>query len=150
MPLLLAAAPAPIPPKGQPPLTEVTQRSGGPIEPARAAQKLEHVDLALEVLPKTQSFTGVATLTLSATAPLDRVQLDLDRDLAVAVAAVALDGIPQPRTTWANPQGRLSVTRPRRLPAGARTIVRIAYAGTAPARSPSRPARMSSLIRTRA
>src|SRR5688572_14309677 len=47
--LLLAAADP-----GEPPITALTMASGGPIEAERAALRLDHVDLAIEVLPEVQ------------------------------------------------------------------------------------------------
>ena len=66
---LLALAP---PPKGSPPLTEQTQRSGGPLTPEQTALRFDHADLSFEVLPDQQALTGIATLTFTARATLAR------------------------------------------------------------------------------
>jgi len=59
--LALATSPALAQVKpGEPPITALTQTSGGPIDPERAALRLEHIDLAIEVFPDTQTLQGVA------------------------------------------------------------------------------------------
>lgn len=112
---------------GEPPITETTMASGGPVQPERAALRLEHVDLAIEVLPAAQRLEGVATLTLATAAPQTRLLIDLDKNLPVS--AVSVDGAPLPRGAWSNPAGRLAIALPRPLPAGGRAKLRIAYAG---------------------
>jgi aminopeptidase N len=101
---------------GEPPVTETTRTSGGPIEAARAALTLEHVDLAIEVFPDKQRIEGVATL------------IDLDRNLPVS--AVSVDGRALKPADWSNPEGRLAIRLPRPLKAGGRAVVRIVYGGT--------------------
>ncbi|MCX8475803.1 MAG: M1 family metallopeptidase [Sphingomonas sp.] len=113
---------------GEPPITANTQSSGGPIDLERAALRLDHVDLAIEVFPDTQRLQGVATLTLHSTAPQRRLLIDLDKNLPVT--AVSVDGRPLPRTGWSNPEGRLTISLPETLAAGSRAVVRIAYGGT--------------------
>ena len=113
---------------GEPPITPVTQESGGPIAPERAALHLDHVDLAIEVFPDKQQIQGVATLTLTTSAPQTALQIDLDKNLPVS--AVSVDGKALAPGSWSNPDGGLSVTLPRPLKAGGRAVVRIAYGGT--------------------
>lgn len=129
--LLVGAAASPLYAQiapGQPPITATTQSSGGPIDPERAALRLDHVDLAIEVFPDTQRLQGEATLTLQTTAPQRRLLIDLDKNLPVT--AVSVDGKPLPRTNWSNPEGRLTIGLPATLAAGSRAVVRIAYGGT--------------------
>jgi aminopeptidase N len=129
--LLLLAAPAAaqrLPQKGEPPLTEQTQRSGGIVAPEQAALAFDTADLALEVLPATRRLEGVATLTFTARAPLTRLLLDLDRNLPVT--AISIDGAPLPAAAWSNPDGQLAVALPRPLAAGATVTARIDYGGT--------------------
>jgi aminopeptidase N len=129
--LLVGAAASPVHAQiapGQPPITATTQSSGGPIDPERAALRLDHVDLAIEVFPDTQRLQGEATLTLQTTAPQRRLLIDLDKNLPVT--AVSVDGKPLPRTNWSNPEGRLTIGLPATLAAGSRAVVRIAYGGT--------------------
>ena len=121
--MLVAAAPGP----GEPPITDVTKASGGPIEPARAALHLRHVDLAIEVFPNTQKIQGVATLTLVTTAPQSALLIDLDKNLPVS--AVSIDGKSLPASGWSDPQGRLIITLPQPLKAGDTVVARIAYGG---------------------
>jgi aminopeptidase N len=127
--LALGAAPALAQVRpGEPPITALTQASGGPIDPERAALRLEHVDLAIEVFPETQKLQGVATLTLVTSAPQRRLLIDLDKNLPVS--AISLDGAPLPQSSWSNPEGRLTITLPQTLAGGGRAVVRIAYGGT--------------------
>jgi len=133
-PLFLAAAafalatPALAQTPGKPPITDTTKASGGPIAPERAALHLEHVDLAIEVMPDTQKLEGVATLTLSTKAAQSQLLIDLDRNLPVS--AISVDGKPLMPAAWANPEGRLAIQLPKRIKSGASVIVRIAYGGT--------------------
>lgn len=113
---------------GEPPITETTEASGGPIDPERAALRLEHVDLAIEVFPETQKLAGVATLTLTSKSPQRRLFIDLDKNLPVS--AISIDGTALPRSSWSNPQGRLVISLPKTIDAGARTVVKITYGGT--------------------
>ncbi len=113
---------------GEPPITPLTEASGGPIDPERAALRLEHVDLAVEVFPETQKLQGVATLTLATAAAQQRLLIDLDKNLPVS--AISVDGTSLPRSSWSNPEGRLAIGLPRALAAGSRAVVKITYGGT--------------------
>ncbi|WP_404333404.1 M1 family metallopeptidase [Sphingomonas sp. MMS12-HWE2-04] len=124
---LAAPAAAQIRP-GEPPITAITQASGGPIDAERAALHLEHVDLAIEVLPDKQRLEGIATLTLRTAAAQTRLLIDLDRNLPVS--AISIDGKPLAHTAWSNPEGRLAITLPRPLKAGGSAVVKIVYGGT--------------------
>jgi aminopeptidase N len=129
--LLLAAAAAALPAAldpGKPPITATTMKSGGVVEPARAALRLDHVDLAIEVLPASEKLQGVATLTLTTTAPQTALLIDLDRNLPVS--AVSIDGKPLKAGAWTNPEGRLSIALPRPLKAGQTIVAKIVYGGT--------------------
>jgi len=127
--LALATSPALAQVKpGEPPITALTQTSGGPIDPERAALRLEHIDLAIEVFPDTQTLQGVATLTLATSAPQRRLLIDLDKNLPVS--AISVDGQPLARTSWSNPEGRLTIALPSTLAAGSSAVVRITYGGT--------------------
>jgi aminopeptidase N len=118
---------ATLPKKGEPPLTEQTKKSGGPIDPEQSKLVFESADLAFEVLPKTQTLRGVATLGFTAKAPLARVTVDLDRNLPVD--AIAIDGAALAPAAWSDPEGKLVVTLPRTIPAGGHVTVRITYGG---------------------
>ena len=125
--LAVAAAAQPLPKKGEPPITALTQRSGGPIDPDQAKLAFDSADLSFEVLPETETLNGVATLVFTAKAPLSVLKVDLDRNLPVTT--VSIDGTALPRTAWSNPEGRLSITLP--VPVFTRQTVtaRIAYGG---------------------
>ena len=123
--LLLAAAP--LPKKGEPPITAQTQRSGGPLTREQAALRFDHADLAFEVLPDTEQLRGVATLTFTAKASIARLPIDLDRNLPVT--AIAIDGVALPPSAWSNPEGRLTIVLPRSLLAGGKVTARIVYGG---------------------
>jgi aminopeptidase N len=125
LPLLAAA---PLPKKGEPALTEQTQRSGGPIDAEQAKLGFDTADLAFEVLPDTEELRGVATLGFTAKAPLTVLALDLDRNLPVS--AVAVDGRALRPVDWSNPEGRLTIRLPRPVAAGRRVSARITYGGT--------------------
>ncbi len=128
---LIAAAPPPSQKgaqKGLPPITAQTERSGGAIDPERAKQQLDTVDLAIEVMPANQSIAGVATLNFTAKAPLTRLLLDLDRNLPVS--AITIDGKALPRSSWSNPEGRLIVDLPTRVEPEGKVSARITYGGT--------------------
>lgn len=125
---LIAAAPArALPGKGEPPITELTQRSGGPIDPDRAIEQFDHADLRFVVKPDTEEIDGIATLTFTAKAQMARLVVDLDRNLGPQ--AVAIDGVALPQSAWRNPQGRLIVTLPQPVPEGGTVTARITYGG---------------------
>lgn len=126
LPLLLSVAAAPE--AGKPEITAQTARSGGAVTPDQAKLTLDIVDLAIEVFPAREQISGVATLNFIAKGPIDRIPIDLDKNLPAS--AISIDGRPLAPGAWTNPDGRLIITPPRRIPAGARFAVRIAYAGT--------------------
>ncbi|MCW3835532.1 M1 family metallopeptidase [Sphingomonas canadensis] len=102
-------------------------RSGGVLVPERAALRLDHVDLAVEILPGEEALKGVATLTITTSAPQTRLLIDLDRNLPVS--AVSIDGKALAPGAWTNPDGQLVITLPRPAAAGAKLVARIAYGG---------------------
>lgn len=114
--------------KGMPPIGEQTKRSGGPLSPERAALRLQAADLAIEVLPRHQQLSGVATLDLRTLAPVRQLHIDLDTNLPVS--EVTLAGRRLPRSAWRHVDGVLTVTPEAQIEAGARVSLRIAYAGT--------------------
>ncbi|WP_308814441.1 M1 family metallopeptidase [Sphingomonas sp. GV3] len=123
---LVAAAPG-LPKKGEPPITEQTQKSGGERPPEQMALRFDTADLSFEVLPETETLNGVATLGFTAKAPLTRLLIDLDRNLPVT--AISIDGQPLPKGAWTNPEGQLAVALPRPLAAGQSVSARITYGG---------------------
>lgn len=125
--LALALVASTLPAKGEPAITAQTQRSGGPVAPEQAALSFDAADLQFEVLPDTRTLNGVATLSFTTRAPLTRLLIDLDRNLPVS--AISIDGAALPNTAWSNPDGRLIITLPAPLAAGARLTARIIYGG---------------------
>ena len=134
--LLLAAFPLPtssliaagLPKKGEPAISVQTQRSGGPIDPEQAKLAFDSADLKFEVLPETEQLKGVATLVFTAKAPLTRLVIDLDHN--IAPSAVAIDGKPLPRSAFADPDGRLTITLPQTIATGKSVTAMITYGGT--------------------
>ena len=124
---VLAAATPTLPKKGEPPITAQTARSGGAIDPDQAKLTFDAADLAIEVLPATQTLSGVATLTFTAKAPLTVLPIDLDRNLPVS--AIAIDGAALPASAWRNPEGRLLITLPHVVAKGSQVVARITYTG---------------------
>lgn len=126
--LALAALPASaLGQKGEPPITDLTARSGGEIEPERAALRLEHVVLDLEVDAGRKYLAGTATLTLATSARKTRLLIDLDKNFHVS--AVQIDGKALAAGKWRNPEGRLTIDLPTPVAAGGKVVARIAYAG---------------------
>lgn len=124
---LTAFVPAALAQKGQPPITELTERSGGPIEPERAALRLEHVDLQLRIDPERKYLSGTATLRLRTSARQTRLLIDLDKNFHVS--GVEIDGVALRPDHWRNPEGRLFIDLPKAIPAGGRVVAKIDYAG---------------------
>lgn len=120
------AAPA-LAQKGEPPITPLTMRSGGELEPERAALRLQRVELDLDIDPARKHLAGRATLRLTSTIRQARLSIDLDRNFAVS--AIAIDGAKLSSDAWRNPDGRLIVDLPGPIPAGGAVTARIDYAG---------------------
>lgn len=107
--------------------TAYTLNSGAERTPEQLAVVFEHADLTLRIDPATRSIAGDARLTFLATSPITRFALDLDRNLPID--AIEVDGKALAAQDYANPQGRLSMTLPATIAAGARTTIRIVYHG---------------------
>lgn len=107
--------------------TEFTMDTGGPRTPEQLAMRFDVADLAIKVMPDDKAIEGVATLTFTATAPLDRLVVELDTRFDVS--EVAIDGRVLSPNDWVNPEGRMTISLPRRLRAGQSVDLRIAYAG---------------------
>ena len=111
----------------QPALTDYTVNSGAQRSSAQQALSFDHADLSLRIDPDSRSLRGDATLTFSASAPLDSIELDLDRNLPID--AIAVDGQPLAASRWRNPDGRLTIDLPQRLEPGRQIHVRVTYHG---------------------
>ncbi|PTS89146.1 peptidase M1 [Sphingomonas sp. HMWF008] len=79
------------------------------------------------MLPDTETLRGVATLSFTAKAPLERLVVDLDPNLPVD--AIAIDGAALPAAAWRNPEGKLSITLPRIVATGGKVSAQIRYGG---------------------
>ncbi|QYF95986.1 M1 family metallopeptidase [Massilia sp. PAMC28688] len=111
----------------RPPLTDFTASSGSARVAEQLAVRFEKAHLSLRVEPDTKRISGDAVLTFAATAPLARVALELDRNLAVSFASI--DGVALAPGAISNAEGRLFLNLPSPLAVGARTTVRVRYAG---------------------
>jgi aminopeptidase N len=107
--------------------TALTLLTGGQMPAEEAAMTLQHVDLRIKVIPERKAIEGDATLTLLAKSALPRIVLDLDKNLPIS--SLTVDGKALPASAWSNPEGRLTITPPAPIAAGAKTVVRIRYAG---------------------
>jgi aminopeptidase N len=117
-----------LPQKGEPPITEQTQKSGGARPPEQQAMRFDVADLAIEVFPETRSISGIATLTFTAEAPLERLVIDLDKNLGPQ--QIAIDGKTLSASAWSNPEGQLTIALPEPVAKGEQVTTRITYGGT--------------------
>ena len=111
----------------QPALSDTTAASGLPRAAEQEAVAFERAELSFKVDPARKWLDGDATLTFLAAKPIDRLVVDLDRNYRVAL--VELDGVAIDSAHWRNPEGRMTVDLPKSMAAGARTTLRIRYAG---------------------
>ena len=111
----------------QPALSDTTAASGLPRAAEQEAVAFERAELSFKVDPARKWLDGDATLTFLAAKPIDRLVVDLDSNYRVAL--VELDGVAIDATHWRNPEGRMTVDLPKSMAAGARTTLRIRYAG---------------------
>ncbi|GAB2501485.1 M1 family metallopeptidase [Pseudoxanthomonas sangjuensis] len=112
----------------QPPLSAQTLSSGGPAAPEQKAVAFDKAELAFKLIPESRRLEGDARLTFVAKRRLQRLVVDLDNNFGIS--AVEVDGQPVAANHWRNPDGRLAVDLPHPLEAGARTVLRIVYAGS--------------------
>ena len=111
----------------QPALSDTTAASGLPRAAEQEAVAFVRAELSFKVDPARKWLDGDATLTFLAAKPIDRLVVDLDRNYRVAL--VELDGVAIDAAHWRNPEGRMTVDLPKSMAAGARTTLRIRYAG---------------------
>jgi aminopeptidase N len=111
----------------QPPLTKLTENSGGS-EPAEQKRvHFDHAQLHIAVDPTQQRIDATATLSFTARQPTDVLLLDLDRNLPIS--AIELDGKLLPAGSWSNPEGRLRIQLPATLNTGAQVSATVHYGG---------------------
>ena len=108
--------------------TPFTLSSGTERTPEQIATTIDLADLSFKVLPETKTLEGDATLSLSFSQPVERIALELDT--VFAIAAIRVDGELLPPAQWSNPDGRLTLTLGRTLPAGGQAQVQIQYSGS--------------------
>jgi aminopeptidase N len=126
--LVLASAAHAADTPAKPPETSVLSLdTGGPMPAEQAALAFDHADLAFKIIPDRKAIEGKAILTLTAKAPLDKLVLDFDR--IFAIKALTIDGKALSSKAWSNPEGRLSITLPRKLAKGRSVVVAITYDG---------------------
>ncbi|RZJ77613.1 MAG: M1 family peptidase, partial [Brevundimonas sp.] len=107
--------------------TPFTLTTGSPRTPEQLAVRFDKADLAIRVMPDSQSIDAVAVLDVTAVQPVDRLAFELDTRLPIR--SIVLNGRPLTTAEWRNPDGRLTITLPQTLPAGRGASVRIAYGG---------------------
>jgi len=113
--------------RGEPPITEQTEISGGVRPAEQEGLRLQHLDLAIEVFPEGQRIAGTATLRLTTDKRVSKLLIDLDKNLPVS--AISIDGRALRPAQWRNPEGQLDIDLPRPLAAGRTATVKITYAG---------------------
>lgn len=101
--------------------------TGGPMPAEQQALAFDHADLKFKILPDKKAIEGQATLTFTAKSPLDKLVLDFDRTFAIS--KLTIDGKALKPSAWTNPEGRMTITLPRRVATGKTVTVAIAYAG---------------------
>ena len=118
-----SVAAAQLPKKGEPPISEQTQLSGGVRPAGQADLRLRSADLSFAPDPATRRMAARATLVVAATRDVAAITLDLDSNYQVR--SVTVDGRPV-RTL--RPDGRIVV--PRALAQGKQVSIAIRYDGT--------------------
>ena len=111
----------------QPPLTTLTENSGGAMPAEQKRVHFNHAELHIAVDPSKQSIDASATLTFTARAATDVLLLDLDRNLPIS--AIEVDGKPIRAKDWSNPEGRLRIQLPHALASGEKVSATVHYAG---------------------
>ena len=111
----------------QPPLTTLTENSGGAMPAEQKRVHFDHAELHIAVDPSKQSIDASATLSFTARASTDVLLLDLDRNLPIS--AIEVDGKPVAAKNWSNPEGRLRIQLPHALANGDKVSATVHYAG---------------------
>jgi len=105
--------------------TPFTLSSGTPRTPEQMAVRFDLANLAIDILPNTQSIQAQARLDFTAIAPVSDILLELDTRYAIDAVMVGDTLIED----WSNPQGRLTIPLPAPLTVGQKVTVNIAYGG---------------------
>lgn len=101
--------------------------TGGSMPAEQSALAFDHADLSFKILPDKKALEGQAILTFTAKSPLRKLVLDFDR--VFAIGKLTVDGKALKPSAWINPEGRLTITLPRRVAKGKTVTVAITYAG---------------------
>ncbi len=111
----------------QPPITEMTQHSGGTMPVEQQRVNFDHAELHFGFDIPKQTIDATARLTFTAREATDALVLDLDRNLTIG--SIKLDGKAVTASAWSNPEGRLRIALPKPLAKGGKTTVEIQYGG---------------------
>ena len=111
----------------QPPLTTLTENSGGAMPDEQKRVHFDHAELHIAVDPSQQRIDATATLTFTARESTNVLVLDLDRNLPIS--AIEVDGKSLTSTAWSNPEGRMRIQLPHALNAGERVSATVHYGG---------------------
>ena len=114
-------------PHHQPPLTTLTENSGGAMPDEQKRVHFDHAELHIAVDPSQQRIDAIATLSFTAREPTSVLALDLDRNLPIS--AIEVDGQALASNAWSNPEGRLRIQLPHALQAGERVTATVHYGG---------------------
>ena len=126
--LLALSAGAPVAWAAEPLKTsELSLSTGGPMPAEQQSLGFEHADLKFKILPDRKAIEGEATLTFTAKAPLDKLVLDFDR--VFTIRKLTIDGKALKPSAWSNPEGRMTITLPRKVAKGRQVTVVVAYDG---------------------
>lgn len=125
---LLALSAASMAPAAEPLKTSaLSLETGGPMPAEQQALAFDHADLKFKILPDKKAIEGEATLTFTAKSPLDKLVLDFDQ--VFAISRLTVDGKALQPSAWTNPEGRMTITLPKRVAKGKAVTVAITYAG---------------------
>jgi len=107
--------------------SELSLSTGGPMPAEQQALGFDHADLKFKILPDKKAIEGEATLTFTAKTPLDKLVLDFDR--VFAIRTLTVDGKALKPSAWSNPEGRMTITLPKKITKGRQVTVVVAYDG---------------------
>lgn len=105
----------------------LSMETGGAMPAEQQALAFDHADLKFKILPDKKAIEGEATLTFTAKSPLDKLVLDFDR--VFEISKLKVDGKTLKPSAWTNPEGRMTITLPKRVAKGRTVTVAITYAG---------------------
>jgi aminopeptidase N len=107
--------------------SDLSLETGGAMPAEQRALGFDHADLKLKILPEKKAIEGEATLTFTAKEALDKLVVDFDR--VFAIRKLTIDGKALKPTAWSNPEGRMTITLPKRVAKGKQVKLAITYDG---------------------